>query len=85
MVIFNNVNYFYTIIGAIINLLMFTYISIPMEERHMKKYKTNLDKYNNKININILNGKYFLTTKYNIKANTTILANREKINFIVLK
>ena len=45
ILIFNNVNYFYTIAGAMINLLMFIFISIPMEERHMKQYKTNLDKY----------------------------------------
>ena len=45
ILIFNNVNYLYTIAGAIINLLMFIFISIPMEERHMKQYKSNLDKY----------------------------------------
>lgn len=45
ILIFNNVNYWYFIFGAIINLLMFIFISIPMEERHMRQYKPNLDKY----------------------------------------
>ena len=45
ILIFNNINYWYFIFGAIINLLMFIFISIPMEERHMRQYKPNLDKY----------------------------------------
>ena len=31
--------YWYLFAGAVVNLLMFLFISIPMEERHMKEYK----------------------------------------------
>ena len=31
--------YWYLFVGAIVNLLMFLFISIPMEERHLKQYK----------------------------------------------
>lgn len=37
--------YWYFIFGAIINLLMFAFISIPMEEKHMLSYKPNLREY----------------------------------------
>ena len=34
-----NLQYYWCLLGAIINLLMFLFISIPMEEKHMKEYK----------------------------------------------
>ena len=37
--------YWYLFVGAIVNLLMFIFISIPMEERHLKQYKENYDDY----------------------------------------
>lgn len=37
--------YWYFIFGAVINLLMFLFISIPMEEKHLKEYKENYDEY----------------------------------------
>ncbi|MBO4541189.1 MAG: DUF1295 domain-containing protein [Bacilli bacterium] len=37
--------YWYLAFGAIINLLMFLFISIPMEEKHMKAYKSALNEY----------------------------------------
>lgn len=40
--------YWYFIFGAVINLLMFLFISIPMEEKHLKEYKENYDEYLNK-------------------------------------
>ncbi len=38
-------NYWYYYAGAVINLIMFLIISIPMEERHMKEYKPGMDEY----------------------------------------
>ena len=40
-----NINYWYFFFGALINLLMFLFISIPMEEKHMKEYKPGMDEY----------------------------------------
>jgi len=40
-----HINYWYLFFGAFINLLMFLFISIPMEEKHMKAYKPGLDDY----------------------------------------
>ena len=37
--------YWYLFVGAIVNLLMFLFISIPMEERHLKQYKENYEEY----------------------------------------
>ena len=37
--------YWFYFVGAIINLLMFLIISIPMEEKHMREYKPGLDDY----------------------------------------
>ena len=37
--------YWYFIAGAILNLLMFLFISIPMEERHFKAYKPDYEQY----------------------------------------
>lgn len=37
--------YWYFIFGAVINLLMFLFISIPMEEKHLREYKENYDEY----------------------------------------
>jgi steroid 5-alpha reductase family enzyme len=45
ILIVNNPSYWYCIIGAIINLLMFLFISIPMEENHMKEYKPSMKDY----------------------------------------
>ena len=38
-------NYWYFIAGALINLLMFMFISIPMEENHFKEYKPTYEQY----------------------------------------
>ena len=38
-------NYWYFYAGAIINLIMFLVISIPMEENHMKEYKPGMEEY----------------------------------------
>lgn len=43
--IISRFEYWYFLAGAIINLLMFLFISIPMEERHMKGYKEDYDVY----------------------------------------
>ena len=43
--IFINPPYWYLIFGAVINLLMFLFISIPMEEKHLREYKENYDEY----------------------------------------
>jgi steroid 5-alpha reductase family enzyme len=37
--------YWYYLIGAVINLLMFIFISIPMEEKHMLEYKPTIEEY----------------------------------------
>lgn len=38
-------SYWYWIVGAVVNLWMFLFISIPMEEKHMMQYKPNLGEY----------------------------------------
>ena len=38
-------NYWFFIIGALINLIMFIFISIPMEEKHFKEYKPEYEQY----------------------------------------
>ena len=38
-------NYWYFIAGALVNLLMFLFISIPMEESHFKEYKPDYEQY----------------------------------------
>ena len=43
--ILSHFNYWYFVVGAIINLLMFIFISIPMEERHFKEYKPDYEQY----------------------------------------
>lgn len=45
ILIIHNYMFFYLIGGAIINLLMFLFISIPMEEKHMLEYKPNMVDY----------------------------------------
>ena len=45
VLIIHNYGYWYLVGGAILNLLMFMFISIPMEEKHMKEYKPTLDEY----------------------------------------
>ena len=41
----SNVSLYYYVFGAVINLLMFIFISIPMEENHMKEYKPAINEY----------------------------------------
>ena len=41
----SNINYWYFVYGALVNLLMFIFISIPMEEKHMKEYKPTINEY----------------------------------------
>ena len=45
VLIIGHFSYWYFFIGAIVNLLMFLFISIPMEEKHLKEYKENYDVY----------------------------------------
>ena len=45
VLIINNPSYWYYLMGAVINLLMFLFISIPMEENHMKQYKPGIIEY----------------------------------------
>ena len=45
ILIIHNYMFWYWIAGAIVNLLMFLFISIPMEERHMLEYKPTLRDY----------------------------------------
>lgn len=45
ILIITNYTYWYLSFGAIINLLMFLFISIPMEEKHMLEYKPNIKEY----------------------------------------
>ena len=45
ILIIHNPIYWYYIFGAVINLLMFLFISIPMEEKHMLEYKPSLKEY----------------------------------------
>ncbi len=45
VLIITNYTYWYLAAGAIINLLMFMFISIPMEEKHMLEYKPNMKEY----------------------------------------
>lgn len=43
--IFPNLSYYFLIIGAILNTLLFLFISIPLAENHMKTYKPNFMEY----------------------------------------
>ena len=43
--IISHFNYWYFIAGAVLNLLMFLFISIPMEENHFKAYKPDYEQY----------------------------------------
>ena len=43
-----NLNMWYVIIGAILNTLLFLFISIPLAENHMKNYKAGFDEYKKK-------------------------------------
>ena len=38
-------SYWYFLAGALVNLLMFLFISIPMEENHFKEYKPDYEQY----------------------------------------
>jgi steroid 5-alpha reductase family enzyme len=44
-------SYWYFVFGAIINLLMFLFISIPMEEKHMLEYKPGLKDYIDRVSM----------------------------------
>ena len=43
--IISHISYWYLSLGAFINLLMFLFISIPMEEKHFKSYKPDYEQY----------------------------------------
>ena len=43
--ILSHFDYWYFFLGAVINLLMFIFISIPMEEKHFKDYKPDYEQY----------------------------------------
>lgn len=43
--IFSNISMWYVIIGAILNTLLFLFISIPLAENHLKTYKEGFDAY----------------------------------------
>ena len=45
ILVIGHIQYWYCLIGAIINLLMFLFISIPMEEKHMLAYKPEIGDY----------------------------------------
>lgn len=51
ILIIHNYNYWYLIAGAIVNLLMFLFISIPMEEKHMAEYKPGLKEYQKRVHM----------------------------------
>lgn len=46
--ILNNLSMWYVIIGAILNTLLFLFISIPMAENHLKTYKEGFEEYKKK-------------------------------------
>ena len=46
-----NVGGWYFVAGAVVNLIMFLGISIPMEERHMLEYKPQLQDYINRVSM----------------------------------
>ena len=46
--ILSNVSLWYVIIGAILNTLLFVFISIPMAENHLSSYKENYSDYKQK-------------------------------------
>lgn len=46
-----DISYWWVIFGPIINLLMFLFISIPMEEKHFKDYKPEYELYKKKVSM----------------------------------
>lgn len=46
--ILNNLNLWFVIIGAILNTMLFLFISIPLAENHLKSYKKGFDEYKKK-------------------------------------
>lgn len=46
--ILNNLNLWFVIIGAILNTMLFLFISIPLAENHLKSYKKGFDEYKRK-------------------------------------
>lgn len=49
--IFSNINMWYVILGAILNTLLFIFISVPLAEGHLKTYKDGFDEYKKKTNM----------------------------------
>lgn len=45
VLIIHNYMFFYLVSGAVVNFLMFLFISIPMEEKHMLEYKPDMPLY----------------------------------------
>lgn len=45
ILVIGHIQYWYCLIGAFINLAMFIFISIPMEEKHMLEYKPEIGEY----------------------------------------
>ena len=45
VLILNNLSMWYVIIGAIMNTMLFLFISIPLAENHLKSYKAGFDEY----------------------------------------
>lgn len=46
--ILSNIGMWYSIIGAVLNTLLFIFISVPMEENHLKEYKEGFEEYKKK-------------------------------------
>ena len=46
--IVNNLSLWYVIIGAVMNTLLFLFISIPLAENHLKSYKSGFEQYKKK-------------------------------------
>ena len=48
MFILNNLNMWYLVVGAFLNTLLLLFISIPLAENNLKKYKLNYSEYQKK-------------------------------------
>ena len=46
--ILSNMYHYYVILGAILNTLLFLFISIPLAENNLRKYKENYNEYKEK-------------------------------------
>ncbi|MBP5343179.1 DUF1295 domain-containing protein [bacterium] len=49
--VFSNINLFYALLGAVLNTLLFIFISVPMEENHLKNYKEGYEEYKKRTNV----------------------------------